>query len=335
MKNHQNQNKNLKELTEDSCFDGTSLDICSQCPRKYYYAREVGIVSQSEAMPLTYGAAMHEFFDEYYTSGDVKEGLKRFVSACKRQGSQIPAKMTEEHPYSIEYGILLLQEYASYYKRKREDEQFETVLDSKGEPFVEISFSIDVGVGIYYGRIDRIVRWKEDNKLYIWEHKHTKNPLNSIYWDKFAINNQISNYIFAASQILNEEFGGAIINAIRIHPFKKDSSNFYEKIFQRRITTRSKEQLQDRAIQIQTQIAFIKQARKIGMSAFYQNAPSGCGFTRWRCEYEPLCMTNDEHVRNSILKGEYKDFTWRAYDITEHFVDNFENTEKIYELKGT
>ena len=79
---------------------------------------------------------------------------------------------------------------------------------------VEIAFTIDTGLGFSYGGIMDLVVEK-NNEIFIVDHK-TTSQLGAQFFSQFKPNNQISGYVWGASQLTNRRVSGAMINAIGV-----------------------------------------------------------------------------------------------------------------------
>jgi hypothetical protein len=333
-------------INRQEIYDGTSLDIYNLCPRKYYYAREwdmssiigennggnCGIVPLKEDMPLTYGGAIHQALDVYYSGGKKHEAIEAFVKKCQEPGSQIPLKISNDCDYSIEYGIYLMSYYFDVYPL--ENEPFTIIRGTDGKPYVEVGFAAAFPTGIYYGKIDIIAREKHTNNIYPVEHKHTMKQINEAYWRRYRVNNQISRYMWVIWQMLGEMPKGTIINAIRAYPFKRDDkkTSLKDKVFLRTVTRRSAAQLNDAGRQIEWQMALIEKSREYGVSAFYQNAPVACNAWFKECEYSPLCQTSSNILRQSIIRGNFKEQSWQPYNVEESMKEELGRSSQLVEL---
>jgi len=326
-----------KKLLASIIFDGSSLDLYGTCPRKYYFHHELGLAPRREALPLTYGGALHEGLYRHYLGRSMSEVLNAFAMRAADPRSQIPLSIDDaikdKSNYSIEYGIYLLQRYVKRFPPEKEI--FTPVTDVKGKPYLEMGFALDTGSGLFYGRLDGIVRMKEDNGLYLLEHKHTMKVINETYWKQFRMSNQITRYLWAVWQIMGEEPKGCIVNVLRTYPFKREpKEGLEENVFQRMITSRTMTQMEAMSRQTDWQIALIQHSRKYGIDAFFMNAPDACNQYFRDCDYMPLCRAAHPAVFDAIRKGEYVDNTWRPYEAEEHIKETLQGIKRFFVIEA-
>lgn len=81
---------------------------------------------------------------------------------------------------------------------------------------VEIEFRYEIDDALVGGKIDAIIRSNEDGKVYVLEHKFTGSDAapGSSYWEKLAIDTQVSIYIDGAT-MLGHEIAGCVYDVIK------------------------------------------------------------------------------------------------------------------------
>lgn len=326
-------------FTTTPIYDTTTLDLFALCPRKFWYANQNNLQPLEESAPLSYGTAIHEGLYHYYKGEKIEDCLIAFALTLKENNrSVIPVTIAEAEEegskYSIEYGAYVLTQYFSTWPRK--DDYIKPLKDANGEPYLEVGFAADVGSGILVGKIDGIFYEVENpDNLWLVEHKHTQRILNSSWYEKYHLSNQITNYLWAAQELLGRPLQGAIINGIRVHLFKRGTlEEQNEKRFLRITSHRSPAQLQRRKAELNFQFQIVEEFKKHGKDAFYMNAPNACyqfgtGLAT-SCPFIPLCLSREESVLSRFTEYGYVQHEWSPYDISESLKE--ERPKRIVEI---
>lgn len=290
-------------------IDNSSLNVFNLCPRKFFYSVELGLQEEQEPEPLTYGQAIHDALYLFMSGASHDECLKAFIRRTQLKNTNIPIELDKESNYSVEWGVYVLKRYFNAFKL--EDEWWQVVKDHEGNPYLELGFALDLGIGIFVGRIDGIVRSKETNRLWIIDHKTTRRKLNNYYLAQFNPNNQLTGYCWPVTELMGEEPEGCIANCIRVYQFSRgDEESLDEKIFTRAITYRNREQILSRILQIQQQLRVIEFCRHsyqdLKIDSFWMNAPQACDTWFKRCAFTPLCQTIDPAIAERTARGNFR-----------------------------
>ncbi len=319
-----------KDKNKEEIYDNSALDLFNMCPRKYLYAEGWRLAEQEqEAWYLTSGHGIHEFMYTYDLTGSFDKAIMAFAHRCKAPGTNIDIHLDTEkgskQEFSIEWGMWLLTRYAELHPIEKERKQFRVLTDGEGKPYLEMGFAIDVGEGIFVGKIDKIIEiiYSDDvyteGDIFIVDHKSTKRQLNDSFLKKFNPNNQMTGYCWAVHELTGRWPKGAIINGIRTHQFKRGTvESIKEKIFTRSVTMRTPNQILERADQIRWQMKVINECKKIyretgKLFPFWQNAPNACG-AFFGCGFRPLCMSQSDDLVKLLAKSNYGRRTWLPYD---------------------
>ena len=311
--------KFLKEKEEKKAidvFDNSALNVFFECPRKFFYEYELSLRPKQESIPLTVGTFVHEFLTGVWSGKDFRESIHIAVNSLERKEAAIIEKKYDParsgvrggQKYSIEWIISILRAYYHYYPLAAE--KFELVTNEDGKPYLELGFALDMGIAMYTGKIDAVVRNKETGKLWIVDHKTTRNALGDRFVMGFNPNNQMSGYLWAVQEIFDEEVEGFIINGIRVGQLKTlKMSQLQDKMFLRILGNRSQRQLEMHVRQLQSAMKTIIRMRSEGPESYYQNAPNAC--TNWGgCSFLPLCIATDENIIKTVRESGYDENTW-------------------------
>lgn len=230
-------------------IDNFALTMHQACPAKFDLSINQGWQPRRKSGALGFGAAFHEGMAQWYKTGD--PNLARQAIEDSWQEGPIDDYRTKQRC------IQTFDEYIKVYP----SESFVPVPGPDG-PFIEVPFAIDTGTclshcqvcgfdgneyGIhvcvrcksplepieYGGIFDGLVEF--NGSVYILEHK-TTSMLGPTYFYQFKPNNQVTGYVWGASQLSGMRVGGAIINAICVTKTGKAK-------FERHLTTRQPEDI--------------------------------------------------------------------------------------------
>lgn len=184
----------------------SAVGLCSTNALLRYYH---GLDSPEGRAPLESGKAGHDAVCYYYKTSDAKGALAVFEGAY-RGWSDENVEPGDRLEWSNCHKIL------EYWFHKNPIESLPFIIDPD---LVEIGFAWPLNERTtIVGKMDAIVRLKEDGSLYIQDHKFT-GQINSRWVRKFRLDSQPSTYLWAGNKHLealgrNEKAIGMLINAI-------------------------------------------------------------------------------------------------------------------------
>lgn len=176
------------------------LACARKCPRRHWYAYELGLRPDRQSAPLRIGGAVHLGLDLLARGVDRENALDRAVAGY----ADFPAWCGSEDDrrawlYERETVLRLLHAYSCYWEEQglqviATEQAFEiaVVNPATGAPATAHRLA---------GKIDKIIRLP-DGRLAVMEHKTTSDSLDadSDYWSRLRIDGQISLYIHAARE---------------------------------------------------------------------------------------------------------------------------------------
>ncbi len=293
--------------TVQTCWDATSLDLAQTCSRKYYYSMIRGIRPKELSVHLLFGglyATALEHFYKYQAEGQsINDALRAVVHET------LIASWDKEagHPIVFDDGaktraalIRTIVWYVEQFAVESKD-GLRTYHLKDGKPAVELSFTLDFSSSIVYcGHLDRVVTMADN--LYILDQKTTGGTVSDFFFSLFSPDNQMSGYAFAGQAILHSPIRGVIIDAAQI------AVNYTR--FERGITTRSKDQLEewvDGAIYFLTEFQKLSEYAQIEERKWPMN-PNACGYYNG-CEFRALCRKSPK-VREAYIQSDYVEHVW-------------------------
>lgn len=175
-----------------------------RCPRLHYYSYELGYVRRDKAAALVTGSRWHASLEAWWTA--LMQG---------RAGEALDAALDALPPSSDPYEQARAETVITGYHTRWIDEPIEVF-------GVEVPFEgplVDPITGeehpefIVGGTLDGIVR--VSGRVLVLEHKTTSQDFTpgSYYWEKLALNSQVSMYMSAAAA-LDLHFSGCLYDVI-------------------------------------------------------------------------------------------------------------------------
>lgn len=273
-------------------LDNFALSNHQACPAKYDLRIRKGWQVRSKSAALGFGGAIHAGLADRYRGGSLHSSLSAIHSAW-------PVSHPVDDYRDLNKALRVMEEYADEYPRETFD-----VVGFPEVPMIEIPFSIqltqddgtpvltDGGQEIFYGGIfDGLVEWT--GQVYVFEHKSTS-QLGDYYFDQFKPNNQITGYVWAATQLTGRPVAGAVINAIGVYKVGKTK-------FKRQITSRSADDLRAWVTNIQASASEIEWHEKRG---YWPQRNVSC--TQFgRCEFHQVHVLANPHDQQRRLETDY------------------------------
>ncbi len=288
-------------------WDATSLDLAQTCARKYYYTMIRGIRPKEKSVHLIFGglcATAYEHFYKYRADGQsINDALRTVVRETLIASWDFKAGHAILFDDAAKTRVTLIRTIVWYVEQfaVETEDGLQTYHLKNGKPAVELSFALDLTPSIVYcGHLDRVVTMA--NHLYIMDQKTTGGTVGSFFFDLFSPDNQMSGYAFAGQAVLHSPVRGVIIDAAQI------TVNFTR--FERGITTRSKDQLEEWVNGITRFISrFQEDSEYAGEEEqkWTQN-PNACGYYAG-CEFRILCRKSPK-VRENYIASDFVEHVW-------------------------
>lgn len=303
--------------SERSCY--------KRCIRKWYYCYELGRVPIFTAEPLWFGSAIGLGIDAI---AEEKDFIKPFKDYIEKHGYKDNDKLLP-HYYK---GVAALTIYSELYKN--DCDHWELIA-------IEHPISYKIGDIILRGKLDKVLRNKKDGKLYVKDHKTTKDEIedpSSDYWQIKILDPQLVGY----QQALEEEFSEPVVmiyDTIMKHGSKgpklrkgvrkkksetdeewelrkadeteswdeyaqrvmDDYRDNTQKYFKRRIIYRNQEELVEWGEEFLMDAASIELTRKMKV---YPKNHGSCGKLHYKCEYFNVCTKMDSIESDNFVTKE-------------------------------
>ena len=178
-------------------YTASRLRVIRACLRMHFYRYVLGIQS-TETDLMRFGTVGHKALEAWYRAwmaGDLEDRL--------------PAALAEADQLPNAWDRIKLRALILAYDVRWGSEDWEVLA-------VEVEFRYQLGDHLIGGKIDAIIRDRRDGRVYVVEHKTTgvDASLGSAYWEKLAIDTQVSIYIDGAS-MLGYEVAGCIYDVLK------------------------------------------------------------------------------------------------------------------------
>ena len=177
------------------------VQAVTDCPRKHYYAYELGLRKiEEESAALIIGKIIHAALDNYYKGFEKKEALRLAMETVAVDPALSPE---DKHEWLIRFEIIRRMYWGYMWWWKKEDatlttiateQKFDVSIMNPETGYKSMNFT-------QAGMIDKIVRLP-DGRTAIMEHKTTSLDLasDSEYWADLKLDLQISLYWIAAQR---------------------------------------------------------------------------------------------------------------------------------------
>jgi RecB family exonuclease len=110
-----------------------------------------------------------------------------------------------------------------WYTEEYKNDQYEVIVLRNGNKAVELSFRFGTGIGtadgeefFLSGHMDRVVRYKPDDSIWVMDRKTTGSTLYSSFFDGFSPHNQMSIYTLASKLVFDVPAQGVIIEGVQL-----------------------------------------------------------------------------------------------------------------------
>jgi hypothetical protein len=165
----------------------SSLSAFRDCPRKYYLMYVLRRVKVAEVAAMKFGTMMHEALAVYWLSG--KEAMVSYLKTLAED-------MTEQDAAKLAAMLTHYKPPFDKYEVEAVEQTFETriINPETGRPMVDY---------VLQGKLDVLIIDKATRERWVLEHKSTSDEIEGfdIYWQRLAIDHQISFYILAKQAV--------------------------------------------------------------------------------------------------------------------------------------
>lgn len=179
-------------------YTASRLRVWRQCNRAHLYRYILGIHTPSTP-PMAFGTNAHKALEAWYLAW--KAGEDRLGAAML---------VIDEFEDCDDIDRARLRVLVTAYEARWGAEGWEVLA-------VEVQFRYFLGDIEIGGKIDAIIRERATGKIYVVEHKTSTadTSIGAAYWDRLAIDTQVSIYIDGAASGLDYEIAGCVYDVLK------------------------------------------------------------------------------------------------------------------------
>lgn len=196
----------IKEHPTHSIIDSSKLETFQRCRRKYFFEYVLGWRVDLPAHDLYFGNCWHIAREHQLING-----YEKFFDAYnefeKEYRKEFPEETDELYRPKDPIGVLTaLEKFARERESDLEENEVLLTETSGTVPIAEDKF-------LHY-RMDSVLRRREDDKIFSWDHKSKKKTFNRQWSEKFQLSIQNGTYthcmycMYPVDQVLGVEFCG-------------------------------------------------------------------------------------------------------------------------------
>lgn len=261
------------DYSQISCFQSCHRKFANkyiECLRKIKY--------DFRNIDLEFGKTIHKCLEEYYKG---KSWAEIILSIAEFQDLETEKVKTRANL------LRLMEQYIPYYSGQDKAWQ---VLGT------EINDTFKIQDMEYTVKIDLII--KENENVYVVDHKTTKTNRKSTYFQQFEPNTQVTGYT-AYCQSKYGQCSGFIPNVMfvgfRERKYKGEEAGFHCE-FERAIINRYPQQIEDFKVNV---MDVVKQIEDCRIKNYWAKTEGNCMY----CEFKELCIScNDEQILNTLYQ---------------------------------
>lgn len=177
-----------------------SMLNCLNCPYKLHLVCN-GITKGKESFPLYFGSMFHECLEHCHKENNFKQAyIKKVINNfIKKEKTSLEGNDIEKASL---FCLILLPYYNEFYK-----DDFEVYS-------LEKEFDVPLYNSLLRGKIDGIIKFKNNNAYTLFEHK-TKSRIDTDVLEYLEMNFQVLFYTVCAEKLFNIEINSVLYNIIR------------------------------------------------------------------------------------------------------------------------
>jgi len=178
-------------------YTASRLRVWNQCKRAHFYRYALRIMTHATAA-MAFGTGIHKALEQWYLAW--KAGEDRVGAAL--------ATIDELDVSEVDRARMRVLVVA--YDARWGSEDWEILA-------VEVEFRYFLGDIEIGGKIDALIRDRRDGKCYVVEHKTSTadTSAGALYWDRLAIDTQVSIYVDGAAFGLDVEVAGCVYDVLK------------------------------------------------------------------------------------------------------------------------
>jgi hypothetical protein len=299
------KNKSKKGVIE-VILTNSQIQTWLNC-RRYYKFNYIDLLKPAEeSVALRIGSAVHEGLHGWYMTGEYKKSVARFYEKAIESILSVSDAIDVLSIDSEQQVVLaMMNGYCCYYTEEMFDllDGVINVIDSERE----IKTQVDEDVW-FAGKIDLIL--EDESGQWLMESK-TTSIIDDRYFEKLAIDPQVTGYTFLASKFF-PDLRGIIYNVVRKPSIRQKkgetTEQFYERMREDYIKRPEfyfkREEIVRNEKEIEEFPKFVSNiAKELRFANFFPRSVSRCSLYG-SCSFRPLCIEYSDELASTYGKKE-------------------------------
>lgn len=287
--------------------DSTSLGEFKLCPRRYQYGIIEGWRNKAPSVHLDFGTWLHGGVERYWRHKARGHGHDESTEQAVQWVLEATWNKTLGRgwvsDHKVKNRLSLVRTLVWYLDEKAQNDSLETIILSGGQPAVELSFTVNLGVQTSTGEefkacghLDRLALL--NNEPYVVDIKSTSGALDGRFFDGFSPDNQMSFYSAMGQIVWDVPLRGVIIDGAQIGvTFSR---------FQRGLIPRTQSQLDE---WLQDLEHWLEALDRAAQEDYWPMNDKSCTGPYGDCPFRPVCY-RPPGARQQWLESDYRRGRW-------------------------
>jgi hypothetical protein len=287
-------------------YSASSLQLLSECPRKFQYQYVEGWTTAGENLDFIFGTKLHRCLEWYWRrilqwGYSLDEALLETTGVAMALGLELPQPTRPNQVGKTRMGLVnALIWYIDYWSRQ--DDPLE-ICEFNSEPAIEMYFRIilptvnpDGKPYMVQGYVDQMRNWSYG--VTAWDYKSTSKQPSEYYLNQFDLSLQCAIYTIGMQVLTNESITTFMADVIGVDTRVRGLPYEMPVAFmERKPVTLTPEELDEHLMDIQV---LIKNQERYAEQNYWPKNTKACRF----CDFRDICKKSPQ-LREPFLKTEF------------------------------
>jgi len=288
-------------------FSASSLQLLSECPRKFQYQYVEGWTTKGENLDFVFGTKLHRCLEWYWRKilqwgYAPDEALLETVGVAMSLGLDLPQPVRPNQCGKTRRGLVnALVWHIDHWKEI--DDPLE-ICEFNNEPAIEMHFKIflplinpDGEPYIVQGYVDQLRNWCYG--VTAWDYKSTSKQPSEYYLDQFNLSLQAAIYVIGMKVLTNEPIATFMADIVGVDTRVQNLPELIPVAFmERKPVSFTPNELDEHLMDIQV---LIKNAERYAEQSYWPKNTKACRF----CDFKDICKKSPE-LRMSFLSTDFE-----------------------------
>ena len=294
-------------------YSASSLQLLSECPRKFQYQYVEGWKQKGENLDFLFGTQLHRGLECYWRSRlrcgtDVggfttkETALDEAVQLLMKIGLKLPPPSRPNQAGKTRKG--LVSALVWYVEHWGDQDGVEDILIFNGQPAIEMHFEIsmplinpDGEAYIVQGYVDQVKNWSYAQTA--WDFKSTNKEPNDHFLAQFDLSLQCAIYTIGMRVLTNESINMFMADVIGVETRTQGLPELIPvAFFARKPVTLTEDELDEHLKDIQV---YIKNQERYAEQDYWPKNTKACRF----CDFRTICKKSPAQ-RHAFLSTDFK-----------------------------